>query len=81
MMFKVGDVVLLRSGGPAVTVYSVLENVLSYGPLIVAYECVWFSDGERKHDVFSEPELVRAVDQQEAVSADDHSSGKLGAAK
>ncbi|KTC81761.1 YodC family protein [Legionella brunensis] len=42
--FKVGDVVILKSGGPKMTVVSVeAENEL---------RCTWFVNGEIKEDFF-----------------------------
>jgi len=50
--FKVGDVVMLKSGGPKMTVSFVSDE----SGLI---ECTWFDkSGERKHDEFSPDTLT-----------------------
>lgn len=51
--FKVGDVVLLRSGGPSMTIYFVRPH----DPPFV-YGVEWFDNHELKRDSFSELELI-----------------------
>ena len=53
--FKVGDVVLLRSGGPAMTV----EVVRKGGDELVCHT-KWFDGAEVKRDAFAEYELLNA---------------------
>lgn len=50
--FKEGDVVMLKSGGPAMTVVERLPN----GQVT----CTWFEKGDRKHCLFKET-LLQAV--------------------
>lgn len=52
--FKVGDIVVLRSGGPRMTVWRVL-SVPSR-----AVETEWFAGDELKRDAFSQAELEHA---------------------
>ena len=54
MAFKLGDIVLLRSGGPAMTVYLMRED--HAGETI--YDTIWFDDRELKRDSFSGAELI-----------------------
>lgn len=43
MALKVGDVVILKSGGPPMTVNFIHEN---------SVDCVWFMSGELKNGTF-----------------------------
>ncbi|WP_448326119.1 YodC family protein [Sulfitobacter sp. M13] len=45
--FKVGDTVMLKSGGPIMTV----DSIGQYNGLTKA-RCIWFNDSETKSDVF-----------------------------
>jgi uncharacterized protein YodC (DUF2158 family) len=53
--FAVGDIVLLKSGGPAMTV-SVMS---AWPPSDWRVETVWFNDRTLCRDVFTEKELVK----------------------
>jgi uncharacterized protein YodC (DUF2158 family) len=60
-VFKIGDVVKLKSGGPDMTI----ENIGKYGKYgMTATEdsakCVWFEKTNRKESVFALPLLERA---------------------
>ena len=52
--FKNGQIVLLRSGGPAMTIASTHPPISDY------YDTVWFDGGELRRDAFAETELVSA---------------------
>jgi uncharacterized protein YodC (DUF2158 family) len=52
--FRAGNVVLLKSGGPTMTVADVFLN----GNI----QCVWFADRESKHDAFRAPELIKVAE-------------------
>lgn len=49
--FRPGDVVVLKSGGPAMTV----EEVGDYDPIgpSPGLKCIWFEGKEKQTDVFS----------------------------
>lgn len=51
--FKIGDIVVLKSGGPTMTVWGANEMLGS-----IHYSVTWFVGGENKQGVFNEPELV-----------------------
>lgn len=53
-VFKLGDVVRLKSGGPPITVYEMLED--TDGTLKV--KCVWFQNLSVARDVFDAVTLV-----------------------
>ena len=55
-MFKPGDVVQLKSGGPLMTVVRV-EPGTDGTPMV---ECTWFDKSEQKNSVFRELVLDRA---------------------
>lgn len=55
--FRVGDVVVLRSGGPRMTVYFM---PIAYGRASQIVKTEWFNGGELKRDEFSEAELEPA---------------------
>ena len=52
--FRVGNVVLLKSGGPAMTVMRLTKNS--------HIECVWFDDRECKHGVFAATEITKVAE-------------------
>lgn len=54
-LYSVGNVVLLKSGGPAMTVFKPRAAVL--GEFLV--ECEWFAGAELHRDVFDQRELLR----------------------
>jgi uncharacterized protein YodC (DUF2158 family) len=58
--FKTGDVVRLRSGGPAMTVTKVGEQSLTHEP---AVWCVWFVHNQKFEDTFSPGALMPATPQ------------------
>jgi uncharacterized protein YodC (DUF2158 family) len=50
MAFKTGDIVQLKSGGPAMTVEQVVNRTV---------DAVWFFKGERRRTMFHEDTLMR----------------------
>lgn len=61
-MFKVGDVVVLKSGGPDMTVSKVAEKKFSHGASVTVIVCKWFtSSNEVKTDEFL-PDLLKSKD-------------------
>ena len=52
--FKLGDVVVLKSGGPAMTIS---EKVYDYGTETGKWECKWFQDNQSKVDTFHQDTL------------------------
>ena len=62
--FKVGDVVMLKSGGPSMTVS---------GRDINGVECMWFcNDGLIQNDLFPPKVLEHSVDDDEGFYEDEH---------
>lgn len=58
-LFKIGDVVALKSGGPPMTVWGVrLNQYMGKRPYPIVYDVNWFSGTELRRDGFVEPELV-----------------------
>ena len=53
-VFKIGDLVRLKSGGPEMTVFMVQDNTIFDLPV---YDVCWFVGGDLHRDGFSEPEL------------------------
>lgn len=49
--FELGDLVILRSGGPVMTI--------SYETTDEYIQCDWFNDRELKHDAFHPNELIK----------------------
>lgn len=47
--FEVGDVVMLKSGGPSMTITNIRQNDQT---TVVPYHCVWFVGGEVKEGNF-----------------------------
>lgn len=56
--WKAGDVVILKSGGPTMTVVSVGDFMMSAG-LNPGVLCVWFSKEDRNESVFHPDALQR----------------------
>lgn len=56
--FKIGDVVILRSGGPLMTVHDTGDYSQSGGPK-EGILCVWFNDKQKVQDVFHQDALER----------------------
>jgi uncharacterized protein YodC (DUF2158 family) len=54
LLFSPGNLVLLKSGGPVMTVY----EVQAAGER-VRIHCEWFDDRELRRDVFMQGELLR----------------------
>lgn len=52
--FKHGDVVVLKSGGPPMTVENVPGDAKSYGPPYEDYHCRWFKGADQKSGNFAE---------------------------
>ncbi len=50
--FKVGDVVVLKSGSPAMTIEKFVWNPLKNEYYTDKVECTWFVGSELKRDVF-----------------------------
>lgn len=57
--FKIGDVVILKSGGPPMTVH----NIGDYSPLEPnpGLLCVWFDSAKKVEDAFH-PDVVELYD-------------------
>lgn len=57
--FEIGDVVILKSGGPAMTVH----NIGDYSPMgpNPGLLCVWFDNSKKLEDVFT-PKAVEHFD-------------------
>lgn len=51
--FKIGDVVVLKSSGPSMTVHAFGDYSSSGGP-DKGILCIWFNSGIRQEDVFHE---------------------------
>ncbi|WP_282111696.1 YodC family protein [Maribacter stanieri] len=49
---KIGDVVMLKSGGPSMTIYKVVRNHIS---------CKWFAEKELSYADFEKDELEKVV--------------------
>lgn len=56
--FKIGDVVVLHSGGPAMTVYFLPT---AYGGSHQLVETEWFAGDELRRDAFTEAEIESMV--------------------
>ncbi|MEJ1160782.1 YodC family protein [Prosthecomicrobium sp. N25] len=58
-----GDVVMLKSGGPAMTVIEVADNIVT---------CLWYADGEEVLRTSSVPVIaLTAVEHDDAVEDED----------
>lgn len=57
---QIGDVVVLKSGGPQMTV----QNIGDYGPggPTLGALCIWFNNGKKEEDVFAIAGLERHPD-------------------
>jgi uncharacterized protein YodC (DUF2158 family) len=57
---QVGDVVVLKSGGPPMTV----QHIGDYGPMgpVNGALCVWFNNGKKEQEVFATAGLARHPD-------------------
>jgi uncharacterized protein YodC (DUF2158 family) len=64
---KVGDVVVLRSGGPAMTVAS-FKRCKDAPPLV---ECNWFADGSELEQGAFAPGLLKRLDIDDALAEDE----------
>ena len=51
MEFKIGDVVVLKSGGPKMTINKLGDYSLSGGPKNAA-KCIWFTDNKLEDALF-----------------------------
>ena len=67
-VFKVGDVVRLKSGGPKMTVKEVTTASVS-GTEIVNVRCIWFHDNKVGVEVFQQDVLKEATDDATVPSA------------
>lgn len=54
--FKIGDVVILKSGGPPMTVHNCGDYSQSGGPN-AGVLCVWFNNAQKVEDVFHEDSI------------------------
>ena len=61
MIFTVGEVVQLNSGGPEMTVSMVGEKNFSHGGKVPFVHCEWFEGGKLRKEKFS-PEILRKVE-------------------
>jgi len=52
--FSPGDIVQLKSGGPAMTISKVTENDFSSR---LGYQCEWFKGASKEHAYFEEETL------------------------
>ena len=50
MEFKIGDVVILKSGGPLMTVQNIGEYTFISHPQ--ALNCIWFEGAKKNADIF-----------------------------
>ncbi|WP_439605623.1 YodC family protein [Hydrogenophaga sp.] len=57
---KIGDVVILKSGGPTMTVHAI-DDYSNLG-LAVGVLCVWFDHSKRVEDVFHPDTTQRYTD-------------------
>jgi len=57
---KVGDTVILKSGGPEMTIESYGYNVVSGGYYNDRFECIWFDDSVLKRSTFMSVTLEKA---------------------
>jgi uncharacterized protein YodC (DUF2158 family) len=65
-LFKKGDVVRLRSGGPAMTVSHTPEDTDEHGERLFAkYHCVWFIEETRQTAAFEEHLLEVFIETEE----------------
>jgi uncharacterized protein YodC (DUF2158 family) len=55
MEIKIGDVVILKSGGPEMTVTAVGQLAGSPDQA----KCIWFANGEAKESIFSQGALKK----------------------
>lgn len=73
--FKPGDTVKLKSGGPLMT-------VIAYGSYLAVegYKCKWFDDKHKlTESVFTEPELMAAIEVKPAGGGIRYGATKKGA--
>jgi len=56
--FQVGDIVLLRSGGPSMVI-DMVRRISSDRQQLVVYDVCWFNDRQLLHAAFAEPELIK----------------------
>lgn len=54
--FKIGDVVVLKSGGPDMTIHA---DEINDADFFGIYECVWFVDEEMKFENFHQNALMK----------------------
>lgn len=52
-MFKIGDTVTLKSGGPVMTVHSLGNSIVNPGDV----ECIWF-EGVVRHEAYFHPDTL-----------------------
>lgn len=57
--FKIGDVIILKSGGPAMTVHNIGDFAATSPD--IGLLCVWFDGAKRVEDVFH-PDSVELYD-------------------
>lgn len=55
MDFKAGDIVVLKSGGPKMTIKSFEKDAFSKGTLV---KCVWFDDNNKQKQKMFVPESL-----------------------
>jgi len=71
---KVGDVVMLKSGGPEMTVEDIGDYRGSGGPSNGA-KCTWFVEGEKKTEVFAIEALMK-VESEPIIDSPEKSSSQ-----
>jgi uncharacterized protein YodC (DUF2158 family) len=56
--FKKGDVVLLKSGGPRMTVAELAQGALDGQPLV---SCTWFDERNHPHSQAFDPDILEVA--------------------
>jgi uncharacterized protein YodC (DUF2158 family) len=51
MDFEAGDIVMLKSGGPSMTIEKI--GPISFNSKTTGAHCSWFENNQLKHEVFS----------------------------
>ncbi|MEO9825583.1 MAG: DUF2158 domain-containing protein [Paracoccaceae bacterium] len=59
--FKHGDIVVMKSGGPPMTVDKVPGEQQSFGGPLKDYQCDWFKGATKQHGTFGEHLLEEYV--------------------